>query len=96
MTWTLPDPMLAASVTDPTLPLGWAAEPKWDGWRAMVSADTGRIALRSRRGADLKPLLSRLCSVALRQSGAKNTLLIRHMDLTRPATERRSPSSRVS
>lgn len=37
MTWTLPEPMLAAPVSDPDLPPGWAAEPQWDGWRAMLS-----------------------------------------------------------
>ncbi|MGW6927524.1 ATP-dependent DNA ligase [Streptomyces sp. NPDC054950] len=55
MTWTLPEPMLAAPVSDPALLPGWAAEVKWDGWRAMVSVDAGRVVLRSRKGADLAP-----------------------------------------
>lgn len=29
--WALPDPMLAAPVSDPAPPDGWAAEEKWDG-----------------------------------------------------------------
>ncbi|MFJ8752013.1 ATP-dependent DNA ligase [Streptomyces sp. NPDC102441] len=55
MTWTLPEPMLAAPVPDPALPQGWAAEPKWDGWRALLSVDAGRLVLRSRKGTDLGP-----------------------------------------
>ncbi|MFF8431095.1 ATP-dependent DNA ligase [Streptomyces sp. NPDC016566] len=55
MTWTLPEPMLAAPVSDPALPQGCAAEPKWDGWRAMLSWDANRLILRSRRGTDLEP-----------------------------------------
>ncbi|GGZ42773.1 ATP-dependent DNA ligase [Streptomyces poonensis] len=48
--------MLAAPVADPALPPGWAGEPKWDGWRALVSVEAGRIVLRSRRGTDLAPM----------------------------------------
>ncbi|MET7887824.1 ATP-dependent DNA ligase [Streptomyces avermitilis] len=53
MTWTLPEPMLAAPVPDPVLRPGWAAEPKWDGFRAQISIDAGRVVLRSRRGTDM-------------------------------------------
>ncbi|MFF7976239.1 transposase [Streptomyces sp. NPDC007905] len=41
MTWTLPEPMLAAPVSDPDLPPGWAAEPKWEG-----SPDTSSCFIR--------------------------------------------------
>jgi len=58
--WTLPDPMLAAPVSDPALPDGWAAEVKWDGWRALVSWDAGRLVMRSRRGTDLVPFFPEL------------------------------------
>ncbi|MFF4214580.1 hypothetical protein ACFYZE_35680 [Streptomyces sp. NPDC001796] len=34
---------------------GWAAEPKWDGFRALVSVDSGRVVLRSRRGTEMLP-----------------------------------------
>ncbi|WP_327188086.1 hypothetical protein [Streptomyces sp. NBC_01334] len=52
MTWHLPQPMLTAPTSDPALPPGWAAEPKWDGYRAQLAryAD-GRVLLRSRRAA---------------------------------------------
>ncbi|MET7551692.1 hypothetical protein ABZS95_41245 [Streptomyces sp. NPDC005479] len=55
MTWTLPEPMLAAPVSDPALLPGWAGEPKWDGFRALVSVDAGRVVLRSRRGTEMLP-----------------------------------------
>lgn len=47
------EPMLAtrwpAAFDDP----GWWFEVKWDGYRAIVSAEGGRIRARSRRGLDL-------------------------------------------
>jgi len=52
---SIPDfePMLAtrwpAAFDDP----GWWFEVKWDGYRAIVSAEGGRIRARSRRGLDL-------------------------------------------
>ncbi|WP_406723876.1 hypothetical protein WJ438_03250 [Streptomyces sp. GD-15H] len=55
MNWSLPDPMLTANVDSPLLPPGWAVEPKWDGFRALLSVDTGRVVLRSRRGTDMAP-----------------------------------------
>ncbi|MGZ0200600.1 ATP-dependent DNA ligase [Streptomyces sp. RM1] len=53
MTWTLPEPMLSAPVPGPDLRPGWAAEPKWDGFRALFSIDAGRVVLRSRRGTEM-------------------------------------------
>ncbi|MDG9709405.1 ATP-dependent DNA ligase [Streptomyces sp. DH10] len=55
MTWTLPEPMLTSPVPDPGLRPGWAAEPKWDGFRALVSVDSGQVVLRSRRGTEMAP-----------------------------------------
>ncbi|HEY6627848.1 MAG TPA: DNA ligase [Acidimicrobiia bacterium] len=47
------EPMLAtrwpAAFDDP----GWWFEVKWDGYRAIVSAEGGRVKARSRRGLDL-------------------------------------------
>jgi ATP-dependent DNA ligase len=50
----LSERMRAVPVNDPALPAGWAAQPKWDGSRALVGrwAD-GRVAVRSRHGSDL-------------------------------------------
>ncbi|MFJ2094665.1 ATP-dependent DNA ligase [Streptomyces sp. NPDC087901] len=54
MDWTLPEPMLAAAVDSPVLPAQHAAEPKWDGYRALLAryADE-RVMIRSRRGTDM-------------------------------------------
>ncbi|MEV7076616.1 ATP-dependent DNA ligase [Streptomyces sp. NPDC093990] len=48
-----PEPMLAALTPSPQLRAGWAAEPKWDGFRAVVSVDQGQVVLRSRRGTQM-------------------------------------------
>ncbi|WP_404870913.1 hypothetical protein ACI1MP_37280 (plasmid) [Kitasatospora griseola] len=54
MSWALPEPMLAEPVSSPVLPAGWAAEPKWDGYRAgPLVGRGGRVVLRSRRGAEM-------------------------------------------
>ncbi|MFG2473189.1 ATP-dependent DNA ligase [Streptomyces canus] len=47
--------MLSAPVAAPVLRPGWAAEPKWDGFRALVCVDAGRMVVRSRRGTDMLP-----------------------------------------
>ncbi len=52
---TLPEPMLTTPVSVPDLRPGSAAEPKWDGFRALVSVDEGRVVLRSRRGTEMGP-----------------------------------------
>ncbi|MFJ5927573.1 ATP-dependent DNA ligase [Kitasatospora sp. NPDC092948] len=52
--WALPEPMLTEPVSSPDLPAGWAAEPKWDGYRAqLATGQGGRVVLRSRRGAQM-------------------------------------------
>jgi ATP-dependent DNA ligase len=56
VTRTLPEPMLAAPVSDPALLPGWAGEPKWDGFRAGVFVAAGQVVLRSRRGTDSLPI----------------------------------------
>ncbi|MGW4599234.1 ATP-dependent DNA ligase [Streptomyces sp. NPDC004457] len=45
--------MLAVAVDRPDVPAGWAAEPKWDGFRALVSVEAGGVVLRSRRGTEM-------------------------------------------
>ena len=55
--------MLATRVEAPFDDPGWWFEVKWDGYRAVLAADSGRIRARSRRGLDLTgpfPELSRL------------------------------------
>lgn len=55
MSWALPEPMLTETVRSPALPPRSAAEPKWDGFRALISVDAGRVVLRSRRGTEMGP-----------------------------------------
>jgi bifunctional non-homologous end joining protein LigD len=52
---SLPDyePMLATPWPAPFDDDGWWFEVKWDGYRAIVGNDGGRIRARSRRGLDL-------------------------------------------
>ena len=47
------DPMLATSGTLPKSSDGWAFEFKWDGVRAIVYVDGGRVRALSRNGKDL-------------------------------------------
>ncbi|MGC2997081.1 hypothetical protein ACPF8X_01380 [Streptomyces sp. G35A] len=60
MTWTLPEPMLST----PDLRPGWAAEPKWDGFRAAVSVDAGQVVLRSSRGTQMGPAFPKIVAGA--------------------------------
>ncbi|MCZ4120272.1 ATP-dependent DNA ligase [Streptomyces sp. H39-S7] len=54
MDWILPEPMLAAAVESAVLPAKTAAEPKWDGYRALLARyGDGRVVIRSRRGTDM-------------------------------------------
>jgi ATP-dependent DNA ligase len=55
VTWTLPEPTLTTPTPLPALLPGWAGQPKWDGFRALLSVDAGRVVLRPRRGTDLAP-----------------------------------------
>ncbi|GAA4340838.1 ATP-dependent DNA ligase [Streptomyces venetus] len=68
MTWALPEPMLTAAVDGPDLPAGWAAEPKWDGYRAQLAVyEGGRVLLRSRRGTDMTASFPEIRAAALAQ-----------------------------
>ncbi|MFF9786289.1 ATP-dependent DNA ligase [Streptomyces nigrescens] len=66
MPWTLPEPMLATSVDSPDLPSGWAGEPKWDGYRAVVGHWKGRhVQIRSRSGGDLTASFPEIAAAAV-------------------------------
>lgn len=59
------EPMLAAAVAEFALPPGWAAEPKWDGYRALLGRPgDGRVLLRSRRGTDLTAAFPEIVTAA--------------------------------
>ena len=48
------EPMLAkAQLTVPAQEGAWSYEPKWDGFRAVVFRDGGRVVLQSRSGKEL-------------------------------------------
>jgi ATP-dependent DNA ligase len=68
MTWSLPEPMLTVPVDSPALPPRWAAEPKWDGYRARLATHTdGRVLLRSRQGTDMTGSFPEIRAAALAQ-----------------------------
>jgi len=50
----IPSDLLPMLATPGPLPVGpdWVYEVKWDGYRALVSVEAGRTAIRSRRGRD--------------------------------------------
>nr|WP_245877112.1 hypothetical protein [Streptomyces glaucescens] len=50
----LAQPMLAVAVDSHALPAGYAAEPKWDGYRTQLAVyKGGRVLLRSRYGTEM-------------------------------------------
>jgi bifunctional non-homologous end joining protein LigD len=53
--------MLCRSAPLPRGP-GWAYEPKWDGFRALVSVN-GDVRVRSRRGWDMTALVPELAAI---------------------------------
>ncbi|WP_241194174.1 ATP-dependent DNA ligase [Streptomyces sp. SID10115] len=60
--------MLTLAVESPDPPAGWAAEPKWDGYRAQLAVYAGgRVLLRSRRGTDMTASFPEIRSAALAQ-----------------------------
>jgi bifunctional non-homologous end joining protein LigD len=46
-------PMLASAATSPPRGEGWTFEPKWDGYRALLTVRGGEASLASRRANDL-------------------------------------------
>ncbi|MFI8169821.1 hypothetical protein ACIGAN_26180 [Streptomyces sp. NPDC085931] len=67
--------MLTVAVDNPTLPAGWAAEPKWDGYRAQLALHTdGRVLLRSRQGTDMTGSFPEIRAAALAQLPADTGL----------------------
>ncbi|WP_436961497.1 ATP-dependent DNA ligase [Streptomyces sp. SudanB182_2057] len=75
MTWSLPEPMLTVAVDGPALSAGWAAEPKWDGFRAQLAVHTGgRVLLRSRQGTDMTSAFPEIRRAALAQLPADTGL----------------------
>ena len=56
--------MLAGTGLPTTTLDEWAVEPKLDGWRALVSVESGRLRVRTRRGRDITEAVPELASIA--------------------------------
>ena len=67
-------PMLATSGTMPHDEDRWAFEVKWDGVRALVRVDGGRVQVRSRNGNDVSSSYPELRALGL-QLGSRQVLL---------------------
>jgi len=66
-------PMLATAASEPPSGDGWSYEPKWDGYRAIVTVAGGAATLRSRNGNDLTerfPGAARAVAAATRAADA--------------------------
>jgi bifunctional non-homologous end joining protein LigD len=68
-------PMLATR--SETLPSGdgWVFEPKWDGYRAIVTVSGGEVTLTSRNGNDLSERFREVARVAALGIGASDAVL---------------------
>ncbi|MCK9250571.1 MAG: DNA ligase D [Solirubrobacteraceae bacterium] len=60
----LPEPMLAVVGDLPRDPEAWAFEVKWDGVRAFVHADGGRVRIRTRGGRDVTDAYPEIAGIA--------------------------------
>jgi bifunctional non-homologous end joining protein LigD len=66
-------PMLAISTDSLPQGEGWVYEPKWDGYRAIVTVSGGEVTFRSRNGNDLTQRfqdVARAAALAIRSSDA--------------------------
>ncbi|MEU9356242.1 ATP-dependent DNA ligase [Streptomyces griseoloalbus] len=67
--------MLTTPTPRPDLPPGYAAEPKWDGYRAQLAVYTDtRVLLRSRQGTDMTASFPEIRAAALAQLPPDNGL----------------------
>jgi bifunctional non-homologous end joining protein LigD len=67
------EPMLATSADTPPVGEGWVYEPKWDGFRAIVTVSGGDVSLTSRNGNDLTQRfgdVARAAALAIRSADA--------------------------
>src|SRR3954463_8657744 len=67
------EPMLAHRGTPPGEGAGWIHEPKWDGYRALVTVD-GSVAVRTRRGRDRSVCFPELAPLADALDGRRAVL----------------------
>lgn len=79
------EPMLATRWPDAFDGLSWWFEVKWDGYRAVVSADGGRVRARSRRGLDLTGPFPELSGLPIPDGTAVDGEIVAFDDLGRPS-----------
>ena len=84
---TIPDfePMLATNWPKAFDDPGWWFEVKWDGYRAVVSAEGGRVRARSRRGLDLLGPFPELGSLPIPDGVALDGEVVAFDDQGRPS-----------
>jgi ATP-dependent DNA ligase len=83
------EPILATPLTRP-IPVTWAVEAKWDGYRVLLAHRAGGgIEIRSRRGTDLTKAFPDIASAAWRDLPADTSSMANSSSGTRAA----SPSS---
>src|SRR4051795_2092907 len=72
----LPGPVAMEARSVDAIPRGaeWQYEPKWDGFRCLLSRNAGSVALRSKSGEDLTRYFPELAEAALRLKATQFTL----------------------
>src|SRR4051794_29795469 len=68
------EPMLASSGRILGHADDYTFEPKWDGWRAMVTIHAGRLVVRTRRGHDVTGAVPELGPLADAADGSSLVL----------------------
>ncbi|MGH8872537.1 MAG: non-homologous end-joining DNA ligase [Acidimicrobiia bacterium] len=79
------EPMLAARWTAAFDDPGWWFEVKWDGYRAVVASEGGRIRARSRRGLDLTGSFPELSALPIPDGVAIDGEVVAFDDQGRPS-----------
>src|SRR4051795_9280266 len=72
----LPGPVAMEARSVDAIPRGdeWQYEPKWDGFRCLLTRHDGSVALRSKSGEDLTRYFPELVEAALRLKATQFTL----------------------
>lgn len=79
------EPMLATRWPAAFDDSGWWFEVKWDGYRAVVSANGGRVRARSRRGLDLTGPFPELSSLPIPDGVAVDGEIVAFDEFGRPS-----------
>lgn len=82
------EPMLATRWTEAFDDPGWWFEVKWDGYRAVIAGDGGKVRARSRRGLDLSGPFPELASLPIPDGVAIDGEVVAFDDDGRPSFSR--------